>query len=386
MRKSIFYAFMAGVLAFAVASCKPNEPEVKPDGPTDGPTDDPTVVIPTPSIAGEEGKFTIAFRVPAALACDPVINLFGDFQGNSTEDLNAPVAEKIVAEGFENWYKIVFESSDPSQAKGKICPQMEGAGTWNAQGSYTLIKGDAEIVDDYGTQNKVACKETALGQVVFVDVTKWAMDPCARPNEAGPATYELIIKTEFPADLDPFDLTVTATVGWATDKMEMVYDPSYTGGGLKFTGSVDECPANEMYKYVLKYKGGDWIYEKGDNRSMPYGNQAKDEVTEWDSAPWNPIPAGEGTFEVTLCAAVEAAYIAGPFTAEGEGGYWGECVGNEAYKMTLKEGTDATYEWTGAYPENFLFKVVTVNGEEQTWNPADNIVVDGEKFAFNLCE
>ena len=108
-------------------------------------------------------------------------------------------------------------------------------------------------------------------------------------NIAGPASYELIIKTQFPANLDPAtDLTVTATVGWTTDVMSMYYDPSYTGEGLRFIGMTANCPANETYKYVLKYKDStEWIYENGDAHYMPYGNQAKDEVTEWESQPWN---------------------------------------------------------------------------------------------------
>lgn len=392
MKKSIFYALVAGIFAFAAASCgKPDEGGVTPP-PADDPSaggDTTVVVIPTPNVAGEAGKYTIAFRAPEAFNCETVINLFGGFQDNKPEDTNAPVAELIVAEGFENWYKVSFEAADPSKANGKLCPQMGGVGTWNAQGTYTLIKGEAEIQDDYGKSNKISCKEAALGQVVYVDVTKWAQNPCDRPNEAGPATYEVIIKTAFPEGFDPFDLTVTATVGWATDKMEMVYDPSYTDGGLKFTGSVDECPANEQYKYVLQYKGSAWIYEKGDNRVMPYGNQAIDEVTEWDSEPWNPVPAGEGTFEVTLCGAPAGEmYIAGNFTADGEAGWWGACAGDEAYKMTLKEGN--TYTWTGAYPENFSFKVIDfVDAETKTWigGPDDDFKFDGENFLFEAkCE
>ncbi|MED9996154.1 MAG: hypothetical protein UFP03_05105, partial [Paludibacteraceae bacterium] len=257
----------------------PDEPEEDPLKPVD-----PSL----PTVLGTAGKYTIAFKIPEVLECNPIINFFGPFQDHDTSDPDAPVAEKIEVEGFENWYKVSFEAADPAQANGKLCPQMGGVGTWNAQGTYTLIKGEAEIQDDYGKSNHISCKEAALGQVVYVDVTKWAQNPCNRPNEAGPATYEVIIKTDFPADLDPYnDIIVSATVGWYTDAMEMVYDPSYTGEGLRFTGSVDECPANEQYKYVISYKGSYWIYEKGNNRIMPYGNKAKDEVTEWDSEPWN---------------------------------------------------------------------------------------------------
>lgn len=394
MKKSIFYALMAGVFAFAAAACDPKEDQ--PAGPDEGGnqgggSDSTEVVIPTPAVAGEAGKYTIAFLVDQPLTCDVVINLFGGFQENNTEDAEAPIAEPIVAEGFENWYKVVFEAADASTAKGKICPQVDGKGSWNAQGTYELIKGDATIADDYGKANQIVCNEGALGNVVYVEVTKWAVDPCARPNEAGPASYELIIKTEFPADLDPYDLTVAATVNWNCDAMEMTYDPTYTGEGLKFTGSAEEVPAAEMYKYVIKYKESAWIYEKGDNRAMNYERDVKDEVTEWDSTPWNPIPGGEGTFEITLCEAPAAeVYIAGPFSAEGEGSYWGECVGNEAYKMTLKEGN--TYTWTGAYPENFAFQVVDNVEGSPVWigkeGPSTgNFEFDGENFAYSVaCE
>ncbi len=242
--------------------------------------------VSLPLIEGTKGKYTIAFHIPETLACNPVINFFGYFQDNDVADTNAPVAEKLSITGFENWYKIVFESADPSNARGKICPQIEGKGTWNAQATtYTLLYGNAEIIADYG--QAIQCSETAFGDVVYIDVIQWACEPCDRPNEAGPATYELIIKTEFPADFNIADLTVAATVGWDTDAMTMQYDPSYTGQGLRFTGSVDECPAMEQYKYIISYKGSAWFYETGDNRTMPYGNHAVDEVTEWDSEPWN---------------------------------------------------------------------------------------------------
>jgi hypothetical protein len=344
------------------------------------------ITIPLPAVAGTEGKYTIAFKIPEALACDPVINLFGAFQGYDPSDLNAPVAEKIEAEGFENWYKIVFESEDSWSARGKLCPQMGGKGDWGAQGTYTLIKGDAEIEDDYGTQNSIACAESALGGVVYVNVTEWAVNPCFRPNEAGPATYEVIIKTDFPADLDPYnDIVVTVTVGWNIYEMEMEYDPSYAGQGLRFTGSVDECPANEQYKYVISYKGSEWILEKGYYRVMNYERNVKDEVTDWDKEPWIPVPGGEGTFKVTLCAAPAGdVYIAGNFTEEGEGGYWEDCVGNKDYKMTLKEGT--TYTWTGVYPEAFMFRVVDyVNADHVVWyggSGGNNFELDGENFTF----
>ena len=361
---------------------------VKGEVTEDEPEEDPLKPVDPslPTVLGTAGKYTIAFKIPEALECDPIINFFGPFQdGYDISDPDAPVAEKIEVEGSENWYKVVFEAADPAQANGKLCPQMGGVGTWNAQGTYTLIKGEAEIKDDYGKSNHISCKEAALGQVVYVDVTKWALNPCNRPNEAGPATYEVIIKTDFPADLDPYnDIIVSATVDWYTDAMEMTYDPFYTGQGLRFTGSVDECPANEVYKYVISYKGSYWIYEKGDNRIMPYGNKAKDEVTEWDSEPWNPVPGGIGTFEIELCEAPEGeVYIAGNFTEEGEAGWWGACAGNSAYKMTKKEGN--VYTWTGEYPENFMFKVIDyVDDYNMSWygGSGDTFILDGENFTF----
>ncbi|MBR2369887.1 MAG: hypothetical protein IKA83_07000 [Paludibacteraceae bacterium] len=242
-----------------------------------------------PTVSGTEGKYTIAFKVPETSDCDPVINFFGAFQDYNIADANAPVAEKINEAGFENWYKLVFTSSDPYNACGKLCPQIGETPTWEAQGTYNPLQGDVVITEDYGTQNKIVCGEEALGAVVYIEVLQWDADPCMKRNIAGPASYELIIKTQFPANLDPAtDLTVTATVGWATDAMSMYYDPSYTGEGLRFIGMAVNCPANETYKYVLKYKDStEWIYENGDAHYMPYGNQAKDEVIEWESQPWN---------------------------------------------------------------------------------------------------
>ncbi|MCQ2360200.1 MAG: Ig-like domain-containing protein [Paludibacteraceae bacterium] len=341
--------------------------------------------IPIPDVQGEAGKYTIAFRAPETSCINDIkIYMFGYFQGNNPEDENAPVATKIEQTGFDNWYKVVFESEDATQARGKICPaSIDGNKSWKHEGKYELLKGDAEIVDEFGTKNSIVCDEESLGDVVYVDVVGWAYDPCVAANPAGTANFTVSFDIPETADLSE---TIVYVEGMGAGKYwvelgELLYDDR----SESFTGAFD-VPAGCFYKYVISYKGGNRIYMKGENLPMPYALIADDFVNEWDNDPWvEPISGGVGTFSVTFTGEClpsaqlgDKVFIAGNFEDTP--------VWERVYEMTQAgEGEPWSYVDL-TYPDGFQFKfVVKYNGsEEELWVSADNIQFDEMTYDFEF--
>ena len=341
-------------------------------------SDTPTPPTPTdlPSVQGTAGKYTLAFQAPSVECAYKNICFFGAFEDNDPANPDAPVAEAIVQEGFTNWYKVVFEAEDGT-AMGKICPEtVDGARSWNTQAkTFEIVQGDAESVADMGA-NKISFGASALGDVVYVTVAEWSADPCTAPNPEGTATFNVIILTEFPDGFDPDDIEVSAAF-WTPGSVEMSRDITYQGPGYKFTGVYENYPANQQFKYNISYKGGEWIWEKHDNRTMPYSLTTNDECVEWDSEPWNPIPGGNGTFKITLGAACGAAdadkvIFTGNFTEEG----WGDS------QREMTPDNQGGWSWTGDFPENFMYKVILrTEGQDDKWvGPEGNWKFDGVTF------
>lgn len=329
-----------------------------------------------PNVQGTAGKYTLAFQAPSIECAYKNICFFGAFEDNDPANPDAPVAEAIVQEGFTNWYKVVFEAEDGT-AMGKICPEtVDGARSWNTQAkTFEVVQGDAESVADMGA-NKISFGASALGDVVYVTVAEWSADPCTAPNPEGTATFNVIILTEFPDGFDPDDIEVSAAF-WTPGSVEMSRDITYQGPGYKFTGVYENYPANQQFKYNISYKGGEWIWEKHDNRTMPYSLTTNDECVEWDSEPWNPIPGGNGTFKITLGAACGAAdadkvIFTGNFTEED----WGDS------QREMTPDNQGGWSWTGDFPENFMYKVILrTEGQDDKWvGPDGNWKFDGTTF------
>ena len=339
-------------------------------------TDTPPTPTDLPNVQGTAGKYTLAFQAPSIECAYKNICFFGAFEDNDPSNPDAPVAEAIVQEGFTNWFKIVFEAEDGT-AMGKICPEtVDGARSWNTQAkTFEVVQGDAESVADMGA-NKISFGASALGDVVYVTVAEWSADPCTAPNPEGTATFNVVILTEFPEDFNPDDIEVSAAF-WTPGSVEMSRDITYEGPGYKFTGVYENYPANQQFKYNISYQGGEWIWEKHDNRTMPYSLTTNDECVEWDSTPWNPIPGGNGTFKITLGAACGAAdadkvIFTGNFTEEG----WG------ASQREMTPDNQGGWSWTGDFPENFMYKVILrTEGQDDKWvGPEGNWKFDGETF------
>lgn len=331
-----------------------------------------------PSVQGTAGKYTLAFQAPSIECAYKNICFFGAFEGNDPANPDAPVAEAIVQEGFTNWFKITFEAEDGT-AMGKICPEtVDGARSWNTQAkTFEVVQGDAESVGDMGA-NKISFGAGALGDVVYVTVAEWSADPCIAPNPEGTATFNVIILTEFPEGFDPEDIEVSAAF-WKPGSVEMTLDLGYEGPGLKYTGVYEGYPANQQFKYNIRYKEGDWIWEKHDNRTMPYSLTTNDECVEWDSEPWNPIPGGNGTFTIHLgadCGAAEADQVifTGNFPETEKP--WGES------DRVMTPDNQGGWSWTGEFPENFMYKVILrTEGQDDQWiGPDGNWKFDGETF------
>jgi len=340
--------------------------------------------IKTPDVQGEAGKYTLAFRAPSATACYDKISIymFGDFQGNDPA-AEAPVATKIEQAGFDNWYKIVFESADATQAAGKICPaSVDGTRSWNCQGSkYVLIKGNGEIIDDYGTQNKIKFADTSLGDVVYVDVEGWASDPCVAPFPGGTAEFKITVKTAFPESVDPASDIQIAVAHWDAGQDVLAYNPMESqAGALVFEGSVSDWPKGQQYKLNINFKEQGWIWEKGGNRDLPFDGKATVEVETWESEPWNPIPGGNATFVISIdgsCYEGMTPIFTGNFAEES----WGD-----SQRTMTAAGGEGMFQWTGDYPDNFEFKVILRNaeGENTIWlGPAEGnwkVAREGETF------
>ncbi len=345
--------------------------------------------IPIPDVQGEAGKYTIAFRAPETACINDIdICLFGDFQGNDPKDETAPIATKIEQAGFDNWYKIVFESEDASQAKGKICPiAIDGTRGWDWQAySYELLKGDAQIIDEYGTQNGIVCGEESLGDVIYVDVPAWASDPCVAPFPGGTVSFKVTVKTAFPEYMSPTDIRIAVAhaPSWTAGELPLEYNLiTSKPGALVFEGT-GELTAWE-YKLNISYKEGEWIWETGDyNRVVPYNGIVNDEVAKWESSPWNPIPGGTGKFTITFSegcnmAQYEKVIFTGNFAEEP----WSES------QREMTKVADNIYSWTGEFPESFQYKVIgRTEGAEDAWfGPGDNWKFDGETFKqYWYCE
>ena len=347
-------------------------------------SDTPTPPTPTdlPSVQGTAGKYTLAFQAPASeCGYDKGIFFYGAFEGNDPSNPDAPQAEAIVQEGFTNWFKVVFEAEDGT-AMGKICPaQIDGSRSWNTQAkTFEVVQGDATSEGDMGA-NKIVFAASALGDVVYVTVAEWSADPCSAPNPEGNATFSVVLTTEFPDGFDVDDIEMAVSFwdqpgGTGTHYAVLTRDLQFVGG-YKFTGVAEDYPANQNYKYIISYKEGEWIYEKGDDRSMPYSLTTNDEVSTWDSEPWNPIPGGNGTFKITLGAACGAAdadkvIFTGNFTEEG----WGDS------QREMTPDNQGGWSWTGDFPENFMYKVILrTEGQDDKWvGPDGNWKFDGTTF------
>lgn len=95
-----------------------------------------------------------------------------------------------------------------------------------------------------------------------------------------------------------------------------------------------------------------------------------------------PVPAGNGTFVVTLSdyTPVDGNQII--FTENFADNAWG------ASDRVMTAETDGTQSWKGDYPEEFEFKVILVRDGKQNWAKEDNVKFDGENntatFTFGL--
>ncbi|MCQ2336460.1 MAG: Ig-like domain-containing protein [Paludibacteraceae bacterium] len=339
--------------------------------------------IKHPTVQPTEGMITIAFLAPE-VSCDGlVINMFGDFQDNNTEDTSY---EASVYDGTQwpGWYVVTFPDNDGSgTAQGKLCPQAlgSGVGTWNYQAKdFDIIEGPAERVGDMGS-DAIKCNDGCVGKVIYVNVKQWSGDPCSVPFPGGDVEFNIILTNEFPEGFDISTIQI-AVAHWDVGQDELTYDFTYVGPGYKFTGIVADFPAGQQYKYNIQYTpdGGEpsgWIWEKGDDRSVPYSGKTEDEVAVWESEPWNPIPGGTGKFTITFSegcnmAQYEKVIFTGNFAEES----WGDS------QREMTKEADNVYSWEGEFPDNFMYKVIgRTEGAEDAWiGPGDNWKFDGATF------
>ena len=385
--KKLSYLLSCMALAVSVAfvGCKEPEPApivVPPEG--GEPLEIPQVVEPG------AGKVTLVVHVPDG-TCNGIVAV----GQNGTEELTwdpsgtdfTPVADT------EDWYQVTLTFAADMLVK-VIAKTQTGEVSWNTQwGMNTvdeetgapletnvlIVSGEGCVIDNSENGGEVKLTTFVENTVTYFDVKAWKSAPCVERNEAGTATFKVTVPATTPATA-----FVSIAGNWGVDGDPEYWEP----GAVLMTREADgtysltkEVPAAFQYKYIVSADGTtwDWAYECSKQFDMPVSLQANDVVEAWKEEPWNvaPVPAGNGTFKVTITA----GYVEGNdiiFTGNFAEKAWGE-----SDRVMTKNGD--VWEWTGDYPENFQCKVIMVDAAgTQTWANGDNQKFDGENYNFSF--
>lgn len=384
--KKLSYLLSCMALAVSVAFVGCKEPEPAPVVPPGGeePLEIPQVVEPG------AGKVTLVVHVPDG-TCNGIVAV----GQNGTEELTwdpsgtdfTPVADT------EDWYQVTLTFAADMQVK-VIAKTQTGEVSWNTQWGLNtvdeetgapletnvlIVSGEGCVIDNSENGGEVKLTTFVENTVTYFDVKAWKSAPCVERNEAGTATFKVTVPATTPETA-----FVSIAGNWGVDG-----DPEYWApGAVLMTREADgtysltkEVPAAFQYKYIVSADGTtwDWAYQYNHQFDMPVSLQANDVVEAWDAEPWNvaPVPAGNGTFKVTITA----GYVEGNdiiFTGNFAEKAWGE----SDRTMTLNGDV---WEWTGDYPENFQCKVIMVDAAgTQTWANGDNQKFDGENYNFSF--
>lgn len=259
--KKLKFLFMA-LLAISLTvftSCKDKE------------VDEPTVELeeaPTLAAPGE-GKVTIAIRVPAATTCNGARGV-GNFNGWNDNDA-AQAFTKVA--GTETWYQLTITNNFTETATimfKAVGVRADNTSSWDTQWGENWADKDPEVtfVGDepefalFTIENdrQPRLDITKGNQVIYIDIAKWAKEPCAPPVPAGNGKF---IFKPAAASVIPAGAVVVFT-GNFTEKSWGDSDRTMTkvGDNYEWTGAY---PANFEMKVFIQ--GGDWM--EGGNVSLP---------------------------------------------------------------------------------------------------------------------
>lgn len=389
--KKFFLAAMA-IATIAMVGCKPK--------PTDEPKE-PEIKKTVPDVAATEGAVTIVWNAVDFSECSELV-FAGSYNDYGLDPASMAKFEKI--EGYTNWYKAVVtpkEGADPV-LEGKPCAlAMDGTfpSSWNHQWIGTeehpceLISGDAEFATEYEVETKIVVKNNS--SVIFVRSYSFKENPCEKAE-----TYTINFTLNVAVDV-PEDAIVAVVgdfpVGWNVTKGEAYEMTRVTA--RQFTATIENVALGKGYKYAVLNDNNDWANElyptapaEGDTCVAKLaGNLTISDVTVADEIggfmgittdlPFceekkpESVPAGHGTFVVTISNRTYAEEDVCIFTGNFEDKSWGDSDRN----MTYNEETN-TWSWEGDYPENFEYKVIY----NSAWAAGDNAVFDGETYTHTF--
>lgn len=275
--------------ALAMVSCEKNQnPPVIED-----PVGDTEVVLEeAPALeAPGAGKVTIAVRAPKG-TCNGLVAVGAATNDDGSDDWNPGAQTKkfTKVEDTETWYQITLPAN-PGIAVKVIAVSEAGVADWGTQWGMNVEGEDPNVVIIEGTgtldnsenNGEVKLAELAENTVVYVDVVAWKSEPCVPKNEAGKASFVVVVPAETPTN------ALVSVTGSFTEQ-------SWTPGAYQLTRQEDgtytgefEVPAAFEYKYIIGMEGTGWAwdYEEnvGGNRQMPLDLKANDTVESWKKIP-----------------------------------------------------------------------------------------------------
>ena len=222
------------------------------------------------------GKVTICVQVPAPLCEGSFVVIPGSLTSWNEGDAVANGQATTLVEGTTTWYAGTF---DWGQDKAFKVAHAKADGTWAwayQAAAGTLIEGDVKLADDKGDQITGDNVILSDNQVIYVSIEKWELSACAKPQEAGTATFNLTA-VNFPAEAQ-FAIAGSglAAGAWACPPpAEHIMTPLGDG---KFTLQLD-VPATFQYKYLVAKDGVTWEWFSAANYNMPAELVANDTET-----------------------------------------------------------------------------------------------------------
>jgi len=388
MKKFGFMMIAAAMVA--MVACKP--------GKQGGGGDDDPIIIPTdsteqevkvPAVDETPGAVTIVIKFDEA-PCDGYDVLFVGDYAESDPTWNFPAAQAFTAIG-DGWYKIVVTPNAEGNINGRPIQGKKGEdGEWDKDWSHSsedlvLLKGAQEdMIKDsgYGEVNLGFTQAHADDAVVaYFESKKWNLMPCAAADKY---TVTVLVPEfcdgEFPIEL------IGGFNGWAdegTIALTKVEGNKYTaeveaqnGQEWKVRGEGGWDKEIQVFETSEEKPEGEWkgvpnnVFGDNFNVTVDYSDASlyRWNVCSGDEPPAD-VPAGEGTFKVTISNREYAEGDVCIFTGNFEDKAWGDSDRSMTY-------ADGVWSWTGAYPMNFEFKVI-YNG---SWAEGDNVKFDGSNF------
>lgn len=169
------------------------------------------------------------------------------------------------------------------------------------------------------------------------------------------------------------------TMDYAADMMVKVCAiPANSAPGWSFQWAKNMAPGNDLTEDNVILLSGQLTFDNSENGGEPKAINFADngvayvQIKAWAADPTVSIPAGKGTFTVTIS---NLEYKDGDkciFTGNFAEKAWGESDREMTYKAE-----DNTWSWTGDYPENFQYKVI-YNGN---WADGGNVIFDGKTYS-----